>query len=377
MDKETNENLEEQIANTSENIVEESEKAVLEPTVMQQPVVDNPSIVDEVKTNEETTDTNQNIAEPVNDNNKKNKGIIAVILVFILLIAASSAGLYLYLSKDKKVEDKEKEPEISNEILFTKDNMPRVDASLATQPLMDAFLDNFTGKDMKGLGMEYSNTHPGYVKLINNQADLIVVTEPSKEELELAKSKNIELEVTKVVNEGFVFFVNKNNKVNSISLENIRRIYSGEITNWSELGGDNAKIVAFQRPTNSGSQTGLLSLVMKDKKVKVPTTTEKIQTMSGIIEQVADYDNGINSIGYSYYYYAETMYKNDNLKYIAIDDVEPNMETIKNGTYPIRTAYYIVTRKGETNENVAKLKDAMLSKRGQLVAQKAGYVPVN
>ena len=313
---------------------------------------------------------NLEVYKDVKPKKKKKFWKIFLVILVCLCMGLSVYGVY-YLSSHKTKEEK-----IDMEtILFTEENLPRVDASLATQPLVDAVIKNFTGKTVKDFGIEYTNTHPGYVKLINNEADLIVVTEPSDEELKLAKDKGIELEVTKVVNEGFVFFVNIDNPVDNVTLEQIQKVYTGEITNWKDLGGKDAKIVAFQRPINSGSQTGLLSLVMKDKKVKVPTTTEQISSMYGIIDVVSDYDNGINAVGYSYYYYANTMYKNDNLKYLGINGVIPTYETIQDESYPLLSAYYIVTRKGETNDNVKKLKDAMLSKRGQLVAKEAGYIP--
>ena len=105
-------------------------------------------------------------------------------------------------------------------------------------------------------------------------ADLILVVEPSEDEINYAKEKNVELQYDKVVNEGFVFFVNAKNPVDSLTLEQIQKIYSGEITNWSEVGGNDEKILAYQRPENSGSQTGMLSLVMKGIKMKKPETTE-------------------------------------------------------------------------------------------------------
>ena len=205
----------------------------------------------------------------------------------------------------------------------------------------------------------------------------VLTREPSEEELALAAEKGIELEVTKVVNEGFAFFVNKNNPVSSASFDDIVKIYTGEITNWKDLGGNDAEIVAYQRPENSGSQTGLYNLVLKGKEVKIPTIKEQVTlSMAGIIDYVASYDNAIDSIGYGFYYYVNTMYYNDNLKYLAINDVAPTYTTIQNETYPILSAYYIVTRKGDENENVALLKRAMLSRRGQYVASEAGYVPV-
>ena len=302
--------------------------------------------------------------------NSKKSGILSyAALILLMLISCMIAYYFLIVKKDK-------EEKISDEILYTQETLPRVDASLATQPLVDAFVLNFTGKTTKEMGVEYSNTDPAYTKLINNEADLIVVTEPSEDELKRASDANVELEVTKVVNEGFVFFVNKDNKVDSLTFDEIVKIYSGEITNWKEVGGDDAEIIAYQRPENSGSQTGLYSLVMKELPVKARTPKEEVTlSMAGIIEYVSDYENGLDAIGYSYYYYANEMYYNENLKYLGINGIKPTYDTIKDESYPILTAYYIVTRKDETNENVLKLKEDMLSKRGQEVATKAGYVP--
>ena len=300
----------------------------------------------------------------------KKTSIWGYILLIILMLISSALAYYFLI-------EKKEEPEvISTDILYTEETFPRVDASLATQPLMDAFVLNFTGKTTNEMGVEYSNTDPAYTKLINNEADLIVVTEPSEDELKRASDANVELEVTKVVNEGFVFFVNKDNEIDSLTFDQIKQIYTGEITNWKELGGKDAEIIAYQRPENSGSQTGLYSLVMKGTPVKIPTPKESVNlSMAGIIEYVSNYENGLDSIGYGYYYYANEMYYNDNIKYLGINGVKPTYETIKDESYPILTAYYIVTRKNETNENVLKLKEDMLSKRGQEVATSAGYVP--
>ena len=271
----------------------------------------------------------------------------------------------------------------SKEPLFSLENYPKVDASLATQPLTNAFIKNFTGEEINTDELNYTNTHPGYVRLINGEVDLIVVTEPSEEELALAKSKGVELEVIPVVKEGFVFYVNEKNPIDNLTFEQIQRIYTGEIANWSEVGGNNEKIRAFQRNLNSGSQTGMLSLVMKGLELMEPLTEDRIGSMIDIINIVSDYDNGLNSIGYSYYYYATTMYDDinkevaDRIKLLGVNGVKPTYETIKDGTYPIQTAYYIVINKNEPEDsNTRKLVNAMLSARGQAVAKEAGYVPV-
>lgn len=332
---------------------------------------------------------------------KKGSSMITLIVVIVLVVALCVGAYFLVSSLyEKKLNQngdvnnnnsqdntqstsKNDEEEISSEPLYTLDNYPKVDASLATQPLTNAFIKNFVGENVDVSKLDYTNTHPGYVRLINDEVDLIVVTEPSKEELELAKQKGVELEVIPVVKEGFVFYVNSNNKVDSLTKDQIQGIYSGEITNWKEVGGEDMEIKPFQRPTNSGSQTGMLSLVMKDKKLMDPLKENLVDTMAQIINFVSSYENGKNSIGYSYYYYATTMYEGidkeiaSNIKLLGIDGVKPNAKTIQNGSYPYTTAYYIVINKADDeNSPSRKLANLMLSKRGQQVAKNAGYVPV-
>ena len=176
---------------------------------------------------------------------KKGSSMITLIVVIVLVVALCVGAYFLVSSLyEKKLNQngdvnnnnsqdntqstsKNDEEEISSEPLYTLDNYPKVDASLATQPLTNAFIKNFVGEDVDVSKLDYTNTHPGYVRLINDEVDLIVVTEPSKEELELAKQKGVELEVIPVVKEGFVFYVNSNNKVDYLTKDQIQGIYSG------------------------------------------------------------------------------------------------------------------------------------------------------
>ena len=185
----------------------------------------------------------------------KIKTLILTLLIMVV-ITVGCIFAYNYFTSDNtdvSVNDEQKS------ILFTLDNYPKVDASLATQPLTDAFAAAFTGeKNIPDDWYGYTNTHPAYLRLIDKEVDVIVVTEPSEDELKYAKDKGVELEVTPVVREGFVFYVNANNPVNSLSLAQIKKIYSGKTVNWNEVGGNAGAIRPFQRPANSGSQTGML-----------------------------------------------------------------------------------------------------------------------
>ncbi len=323
-----------------------------------------------------------------------NKRILVLILgiIGILLLCL---GLFKFMTKevnnpDSSIEsgdltsgeDLEEEFVIGERTpIFTEENYPRIDGSTATIPLSEAFKAEFLGIPLEEATVVHNTTHNAYENLISGDADLILVTYPSDEELEFAKKAGVELEIIPVVNEAFVFYTNINNPVKDLTLEQIQKIYTGEITNWSEVGGNDAPIKAFQREPNSGSQTGMIKLVMKGLKLMEPPKEDIIKDMSSIIGLVSDFDNGENSIGYSYYYYATTMYDiidkevADRIHLLGVDGVEPKNETIKNGTYPLRTNYYIVINKDEPEESdTRKLVKAMLGENGQKAAESVGYV---
>ena len=302
---------------------------------------------------------------------KENKVVINILLIIImLLVVVACVVAYMCFTNDVEIIPPQQE-----EILFTKINYPKIDGSTVTLPLAEAFKADFTGANINEVEIEHSKTHNAYVNLINGNADLILVTYPSEDEKKLAEQQGIELEIVPIVKEAFVFFVNKNNPVENLTLNQIQDIYSGKIKNWSEVGGSNNNILAFQRPENSGSQTGMLELVMKGKKMMQPTTETISQDMADIIDVISDYNNSETAIGYSYYYYAITMYTSEEMKLLAVNGIEPTYDNIQTGLYDLQTAYYAVIRKDEPeNSNTRKLLKAMMSERGQNVAKEAGYV---
>jgi len=126
---------------------------------------------------------------------KKSLPIIIAIITSMLVLAGCAAA-YFYFTRGINTKKTVVEV-ISTEPLYTVDSYPKVDASTATQPLAMAFIKNFTGQDVTEDSMNFTKTHVAYVKLIKGDVELILVTQPSKEELELAKTAGIELEVTK------------------------------------------------------------------------------------------------------------------------------------------------------------------------------------
>ena len=240
---------------------------------------------------------------------QENKWVINVLLVIIMiLVVVACVVTYMCLTNEVEII----EPKIED-ILFSIENYPKIDGSTATLPLAEAFKADFTGTDINEVEVEHSKTHNAYINLINGNTDLILVTYPSEDEQKLAEDQGVELEIVPIVKEAFVFFVNKENPVENLTLSQIQNIYSGKIKNWKDVGGADKEIVAFQRPENSGSQTGMQKLVMQGIKMMEPTTETISQSMADIIDVISDYDNRDTSIGYSYYYYVSTMYTSDTM----------------------------------------------------------------
>ncbi|MEI8216391.1 MAG: substrate-binding domain-containing protein [Eubacteriales bacterium] len=262
---------------------------------------------------------------------------------------------------------------------FSPATYPTVDGSTVTIPLSEAL-----GAKLMNLPIEearqyivHNKTHQAYLNLINGSAALIFVTSPSAEELQIAKESNVKLELIPIVSEGFIFLVNKDNPVNSLTLKQIQDIYTGKITNWKDVAGTDTIIKAYQRPVNSGSQTGFLDLVMGGLTPVNPPTEQIISEMAGLIEAVATYKNEPDAIGYSYFYFATDMWGNEKVKLLAVNGVVPSKETIRDGSYPIRTAYYAAIRSTEAKDSPARqIISWLLTKDGQQLAEEAGYVPI-
>ena len=171
---------------------------------------------------------------------------------------------------------------------------------------------------------------------------MIFVAGPSQAQLEMAEAAGMEYHLTPIGREAFVFFVNSKNQVEGLTVEQVQGIYSGEITNWKELGGKNQKIRPFQRAANSGSQTALERL-MGDIPIIEPEERDRIAGMGGIIREVASYKNYDNAIGFSFRFYSTEMVKNGDIRLLALDGVLPTKETIRDGSYPVSNRFFAVT----------------------------------
>ena len=314
---------------------------------------------------------------------------IMIVLIVILLIAGIAYFIFIN-TKDSSVNNTSIQntvltnntitPTVSEKLTMTEAEFPKVDGATAMLPMVGEITKSVLGyTDEQAQKYLDENTQGKsakvYASLINKEKDLIFVSEPSDDILRQAKEANVEFDMTGIGKDGFVFIVNKDNPVNSLTIEQIQKIYTGEITNWSQVGGNNEEIVAYQREQNSGSQNLMEKMVMKGTKMKDAPSGLMIASMEGLIDSVAKgYDNSKASIGYSIYLYAKEQYVKDNIKFLSIDGVYPSDETIANGTYPLSKIVYAVTRKDVPQDSsVRTLTKWLLTDEGQKIVVAGGY----
>lgn len=329
---------------------------------------------------------------------KKTKLIrqLAIILAVIIMFAAFNTSVYMLLtqrlannfsdtSQSKMIDVSKYLPhEESSDIARIKstlkltDNLPVLDGAAALVPVYAAFInavypegsvkyeggsfsdDNFYGENFApDSKMQYKNTVRGYQAIVDGTTDILFCAAPSAEQKKYADEKGVELIYVPVGLEAFVFFVNENNPVDSLTAEQVRGIYSGKYTNWSQVGGPNRIINPVSRLQGSGSQSAMDAFMGNIK-----TAPKSPLAIVGA------------SIGFSFRYYMDGIVDNQAVKMISLNGVYPSAENISNGTYPVIAKFYAVYRADNKNGNIPILIDWILSDEGQQIIEESGYVRI-
>ena len=261
-----------------------------------------------------------------------------------------------------------------------------IDGSTATIPLSEAIAVKrlgITGEQAAKLihhnttAMAYDNLLLGYDEEDEEGADLIFVTAPSEYEYERAEEYGVELEFIPVAHDALVFLNNVQNPVVSLTKQQLIDIYTGKITSWKEVGGEDEAIIPFQRPVRSGSQTLFEELLMGEIAPMTPIEAYRPDTMGRLVDEVSNYENGKRSLGYSVYYYVTDMYGNDQFRLLKVDGIPPEKNTIIDHSYPFYTYYYAVLRRDTKEESpYRQLVAWLLTDEGQRLVAEAGYVPL-
>ena len=326
----------------------------------------------------------------------KLKKQLTIIVLIAIVFAAFNLSMYQLLtrrlsnnfsdtSQAKMIDVKnylphEKEsdlPKIEASLKLT-ENLPVLDGAAALVPVYAAIIDNvypegcvtyeggtfsddnYYGENFaENSAMQYKNTVRGYQAIVDGSTDILFCAGPSEEQKQYAKEQGVELVYVPIGLEGFVFCVNENNPVENLTVEQIRKIYACEYTNWSEVGGANRVINPVTRLEGSGSQTTFEAFM-------------------------GEYEIGMKSpfailgasIGFSFRYYMDGIVENDSVKMLSLNGVYPSAENIQNRSYPIVAQFYAIYRADNENENIPVLLDWILSEEGQDLIEQCGYVRI-
>lgn len=299
------------------------------------------------------------------------RGCRAVLLLGVLCLTACTGA-----APGTEQTPPESPPE---SFVFTRENFPRLDGSTSTAPLAEAVCSVLLGESRENVTelVRFAKTTNAYYNLLWGNADLLIVGEPNQEVLAEKERTGFAWEQTPFATDAFVFVVNADNPVDSITVDQARRIYTGEITNWREVGGEDRAIIPFQRNSEAGSQSLMEKLVMRGEPMMEPPTGYVAGTMGQLMEAVKSYDGSPGAIGYSVYYYAEEMKMAQGLKLLALEGVEPTPETIRQEQYPlINPKYVVIPAAAEEDAPNRILYDWLLGEEGQKLVAHEGYVSI-
>ena len=298
--------------------------------------------------------------------------IIIVIIVFSYLyfLCLKNSSNRIPLSKFKPFYEEYENLDIDTIKVNT--NLPKIDAASAFYPLASSIVQCIYDKDSYNNELSYDSTSETYKNLLDEKVDIIIVTSPSENQQKMIEQSNMTLKFIPIAKEALIFYTREQNIVDSLTTEDIKNIYTDQITNWNELNGSDSNIKTYQLAKDNGSQTCFENIV-KNNTIDKKNHFE-VYDMGTIIDKVA-WNN--NSIGYAINSFYTKMYNNPNLKLLSINQIEPNAENIVLGKYPLMHDVYFVYNENNNNSNISNILNWILSEQGQKLVQYMGLQPIN
>ena len=226
-----------------------------------------------------------------------------------------------------------------------------------------------------------SGTHGAFINLIQGKSDVIIASRDiSRNETASAAELGVELETAPLAIDALVFIVNPKNPVKNLTSDQVRKIYTGEITNWKEVGGVDHAITPYIRNADSGSQEKMETLVMAGLKMIDGTEGNYMSEIIGS-QMASPYwqlENDEYGIGYTPFFYCTAMVRDlMRVDMLSIDGVPPSKESLRNNKYPFVSSIYAAVRKTENHESMAyKLYQFLFTKKGADMIDESGYISI-
>lgn len=317
-------------------------------------------------------------------------------LLFAVLLATGLCGCH----ETEKMEETGLEK-------VSLDEWPLTDCSTSTRPVRDLIAYQLLGvpyqwmadwmggmvyiiaPDFYGAGSTFSyhdyqaknlcsGTHGAYMNLIEGSTDVIIASRDiSRNEKVSAKEKGVTLETAPLAIDALVFIVHPKNPVRNLTVDQVRKIYTGEITNWKEVGGVDHAITPYIRDADSGSQEKMETLVMKGLTMIDGTRMPEIigSQMTSPYLQLEGDEYGI---GYTPFFYCTAMVRDlMRVKMLSIDGIAPSKESLRNNKYPFVSSIYAAIRRTEDPDSMAsKLYHFLFTGKCADMIDECGYIAI-
>lgn len=239
--------------------------------------------------------------------------------------------------------------------------------------LAQRWAEKYMGKN-SGVSIQVTGggSGTGISALINGTTDICNSSRPMKpSEREKLKQRYSSLGVEiKAAKDGIALYVHEANSVSELTLDQIKAIYTGNITNWKQVGGPDKKIILYGRENSSGTYVYFRDFVLKGQDY-----TGTMQSMPGTAAVVNSVSKDVNGIGYGGAAYGKGIRYVKVKKDVATPGYEPSAENVKAGKYPITRYLYMYTRNKPTGA-LKEYIDWVLSDEGQSIVSEVGYFPI-
>ncbi len=243
-----------------------------------------------------------------------------------------------------------------------------VDGSTTVGPIAKAFAEYYMGKHPNvNITVSESGSGNGAKSLINGACDVATMSRPMKNsEKKAAQDAGVLVIEHVVALDGLSVIVHPGNPVAKLTLEQIRDIYTGAISNWRELGGQDQKIVVISRDTNSGTYESFNTLVMKD--AKLMGGAEYVGSGGAIRQRVMSTPAAIGYVGLAF---------TEGVKSLLVNGVVPSADTVVAKTYPIARPLYLYTNgRPKAGTPVYDFVNLCQTEQGRKIIEDTGFVPV-
>lgn len=240
--------------------------------------------------------------------------------------------------------------------------------------------DTLGAKLVPMLAEDYKARHPGLTFEIaaeGSTTGIAAITDSTAQigmssrrakptEVSAAQAKGVSMKPTIVAYDGMGVIVNQGNALAALTKRQVEQIFAGDITDWSQAGGNPGKISIYTRNTSSGTYSDFKDLAMKKR--DYASSSQKMAGNEQIASEVAKNPAGIGYVGLAYL-------SDPGIKTVSIDGILPNEATVMAGKYPYARPTFYYTN-GEATGEAAKFIEFTLSDEGQKIVRKVGFVPV-